>query len=302
MKKYLFNIVLFFLTIVIIDFCLGKAFDYMSIYAKGGEGKRMRDICVEDCHDVLIMGSSRAHHHYVTSLLSDSLGLDCYNAGYDGNGILLAYGMFKLLTEHYKPRMIIYDVEPVFDINVYPGDNNNTRYLSLQKPFFKNPSVAQIFKDVDENEFYKVHSGMCRHNSTCITTLIDYLTVRSVDGDCGYIPLHGRMLKEPEREQGAGTAKSDMIKLRYLQRFIHETKSNDIKLIMVASPKYGSTKSSSFDIVKSYCKKANVPFLDYYTDSYFMSHKELFKESMHLNDDGARVFTNMMVKHIKEQL
>ena len=63
--------------------------DYMYFHAKGSSIREMNDVCLDNQYDVLIMGSSRAHHHYVPEIISDSLGLSCYNTGKDGNGIIL---------------------------------------------------------------------------------------------------------------------------------------------------------------------------------------------------------------------
>lgn len=42
-----------------------------------------------------------------------------------------------------------------------------------------------------------------------------------------------------------------------------------------------------------------MPFFDYYADSYFMAHPEYFKEPMHLNGDGAELFTKVVVENLK---
>lgn len=65
----------------------------------------------------------------------------------------------------YHPKLIIYDVEPAFDINVYRPDHGNRRYLNMLKPYYKHYGVAGIFKDISLEEWLKVHSGMIRYNS-----------------------------------------------------------------------------------------------------------------------------------------
>lgn len=47
-------------------------------------------------------------------------------------------------------------------------------------------------------------------------------------------------------------------------------------------------------------EKRGVRFLDYYAEPTFMAHKEWFKEPMHLNSEGARVFSKMIVQEISE--
>ena len=127
MKKFIFNILLFFGIVAVFDICVGFAGDYLQAHAKGGSTKEFNDLVKKDKHDILVLGSSRAHHHYDSPFLSDTLGLDVYNAGYNGNGVVLAYGILEMAIKNYKPKLVIFDVEPAFDINVYSEDNQHKR-------------------------------------------------------------------------------------------------------------------------------------------------------------------------------
>lgn len=301
MKKYIFRILLFFVVVAVVDQMIGYVADYFQSHAKGGDTKMINDFVLDDKYDIIILGSSRAHHHYVPQVISDSLGLSCYNGGRDGNGILFQYGIYKMITERYNPRMIIYDVEPSFDIFKYEDDIYNTRYLSALKPYFKNHYVSQIFKDVSIKEYIKVHSGLCRHNSSLISEFIDFIVPRG-NGliiDNGYIPLFGAINREPQNIIEENNI-IDSLKIAYMYKFIKDVSENKIPLLIVASPKYGASDSRHFDLIKDYCCEFNVPFIDYYADSCFMHHKEWFKEPMHLNDEGARHFSKLITKYIKQ--
>lgn len=289
MKKYIAYIISFFVIVLIIDVGFGKMCDYMNAHSKGGLSKQTYDLCMKDQYDILIMGSSRAHHHYDPQIIEDSLGMSCYNAGCDGNGIILMYGIYQMIINRYKPNLIIYDVEQAFDLYEYKNDNNRTRYLALLKPYHDQIGIDQVFKDVSEKEYYKTYSGFCRYNSVSISLLIDYLKKRHID-EKGYSPLSGEIKTEPEKQAPIPQV-IDSVKLNYMQKFISDVVSREIPLIIVASPKYGVTNSNDLQPIKSICDKYNVPFADYYADSVFMAHKEWFKEPMHLNNVGARVFT-----------
>ena len=76
--------------------------------------------------NILIFGSSRAAHHYVPSILSDSLDMSCYNCGLDGNGIIYGYGKLKTITARYYPKIVILDIQPTFDLFT----NDNCKYLA----------------------------------------------------------------------------------------------------------------------------------------------------------------------------
>lgn len=296
MKRYIFKLLLFFIIIASIDYGVGLFGDYLQAHANRGFTKRTNDLVMKDCHDVVILGSSRAHHHYDTPFLSDTLGLDVYNAGYDGNGVVLAYGLLSIMLERYSPRLVIFDVEPAFDINVYEMDNDHKRYLKYLKPYYKNEKVGRIFRDVSEEEWYKVHSGLIRYNSSLAVMISDNLRPFQSDNN-GYEPLDGIYNNEPNGNVFQ-TTKEDIFKLRYVEKLISLAKQNDIPIVLIASPMYGTKSSKILSPVKNICFKYDVPFLDYYANKELMQTKDCFREPMHLNSFGARVFSREIINDI----
>lgn len=296
MKMYILKIILFFAIVAIVDFGAGCFGDYLQAHAKGGGSKRINDLALKDCHDVVILGSSRAHHHYDAPFLCDTLGLDVYNAGYDGNGIILAYGLLEMMLERYQPRLVLFDVEPTFDIFVYSQDNNNTRYISPLKPYFNHTEVGHLIKDISTEEWYKAHSGLIRYNSNLISMVQDCYQNMKNDPQ-GYEPLFGCYDSDSERsEYGKGTV--DSVKLKYIEKLIQLVQEKNIPIMFVVSPRYGEYSSIEFTPVKDICQKYDVPFLDYYIDAEFMRHKEWFNEPMHLNQTGAREYSRIIASEI----
>lgn len=289
MKKYLLKIVLFFDIVAILDFGFGLTCDWLQHHAKGGMTKRIQQTAFIQKADVVVMGSSRAHHHYVSSILADSLEMTAYNAGIDGNGIVLASGLFEIMDERYSPKVIIYDVEPAFDINVYAADGNNTRYIGLLRPFVNVPGVCDIVTRVDPTERYKTISALFRYNSKAPDLVKDMLAISDYTED-GFAPMYGEMKKEPEKRADGRKSQIDTLKLSLLEEFVSQLSESDTRLIMMASPKYGATTSEVFDPVKEICNKYGVEFWDYYCTPEFQ-RLEYFKEPMHLNKKGAMVYS-----------
>lgn len=296
MKKYLLHIALFFGIVAVVDLGFGKTCEWLQSHAKGGRMKSVRQTAMMQESDIVVMGSSRAHHHYVPAIFSDSLGVTAYNAGVDGNGIVLATGLYDLMVKRYTPKVIIYDVEPAFDINVYAEDGNNTRYIGWLRPYFTDPDVRQIVTRVDPTERFKNISRMFRYNSKIVDLLKDQMVMSDYTKD-GYAPLGGEMTKEPEKRNESGISIQDTLKLDMMEEFIAAMSKSDTRLIMVASPKYGAVSSEVFSPVKALCEQYGVEFWDYYCAPEFQK-MEYFKEPVHLNDAGARAFT----AHIAEIL
>lgn len=297
MKKYLLYISLFFVVVVAVDFGFGKAMDYMSRHAKSGDTKARNALLFDNEYDILIMGSSRAHHHYDDKILSDSLGLKVYNAGVDGNGVILADGLYSLLSHRYTPKLVIFDVEQAFDIDVYKDDDNNKRYLSYLKPYFFEACLNEIFASYGWREKVKNYSGLYRYNTDCFNVIKNFVTSTSIP-EYGFSPSKGAM--EEEREIiHSGNAEVDSFKIDYIKKFIRDVKNSGADLIMVASPKYGEHSSECYALVKEICKENSIPFWDYYTDERFQ-RLDYFKEPMHLNGVGARAFTEEVILNLKD--
>lgn len=300
MRKFLLHIILFFAIVGVVDVCVGFGGRYLQGHAKGGSTRQFDDLVMKDSHDVLILGSSRAHHHYDTPFLSDTLGLDVYNAGFDGNGVVLADGVLEMVLNRYKPRLVLFDIEPAFDVNVYDKDNHHTRYIKNLKPYYREEGVSEIIKDVSVEEWRKVQSGLIRNNTEILGMLVDNVIDRGVERS-GFQPLKGEMEKEPEPKVPKDVVR-DSFKLAYIEKLIRLCQENDVPLILVGSPKYGQKNSEALQLVKEIAKKYDVRFLDYYAEPSFMAHKEWFKEPMHLNSEGARVFSKMIAQEISELL
>ena len=58
----------------------------------------------------------------------------------------------------------------------------------------------------------------------------------------------------------------------------------------------------NIDEQQEIAEKYGVRFLDYYAEPSFMTHKEWFKEPMHLNREGARVFSRIIEEELRSEL
>ena len=282
------------------DFCYGKVMTYMITHAKGGTTKAIYDVVKKDRYDILIMGSSRAKHHYIPSIISDSLNMSCYNLGQDGNGIILMDGLYKVLSQRYHPKIIIYDVEQAFDIHKYKNDNNCTRYLSALRPYFFEKGIDSIFKSVSLKEYIKQYSALMRYNSTLFYNIKNCF-LSGLDRNNGYSGLIGKYDEgQNSNKQPSPNPEIDSLKISYLHDFIKTCTRDGIQLFVVASPKYGATSTRDFDIVKKYGELYGAIFADdFYADSAYMNSPELFKEPSHLNTTGAKLFSEQLAHTLK---
>lgn len=296
MKKFLVRIIVFFVAIALIDIFFGKCCDYMYEHSKSGDSHKI-NYAIRECNaDILIMGSSRANHHYNPQIISDSLGLSCYNLGIDGSGAILMDGFYRLITQRYVPKFIIYELTPSFDLYKYAGDANNTRYLSQLKPYYREDCLRQLFDDVDGRERLKLYSGLYRYNTSCLNLFRSFIGHTAIEGN-GFLPLNGVMSDYKPFEVDTDS-KIDSLKVKYYKQFIHDCKENGTKLLFVVSPRYAATTSIEYQPLFDICKQEKCEVLDYYCHPSFVSTKKFFNDSYHLNDVGAAEFTKTIANHL----
>lgn len=294
-KYFLRKLLLFAFIFACLDLLSGFIFRYLAKNAKGGDTARNEYIANKMDAPILIFGSSRAVHHYVPQYFRNHFGLDCYNCGQDGMGIILFYARYKMITERYIPKIIIYDVLSGFDLE--KGDNYS--YLGWLKPYYEKQGVDSIFWNIAPNERYKMYSQMYRYNGKILQMLADNILIMREETD-GYRPAYGTMDYEPSRLSDSVSVQLDSVKLYYWEKFIQECNEKGTKLIFTLSPFYGGSNAvdTTYSAIYDLSKKYNIPVINYFNDTDIVNQKDYFMDSFHMNYQGAEVFS----KKISEEL
>lgn len=297
MKKFLINIAIFFAIVTVVDFSLGKVFRHIQSTAGGRTGAEYY-VCEKANEDVIIMGSSRASHHYVPEIISEKLGMSCFNAGQDGNGIIMQYGRWKMLSERHLPKLLIYDIGMDFDI----VSNDNMTYIDRLKPFCKHKNVTDYIASIFPLEKIKVLSPMYCFNFKFLEMVSDCIKKNDFMSEGGYFPLNGHIRREIV-EMGSVNKPSkinfDRVKLHYLEQIIYEAKKDGVEVVICISPIWrgGYFTDEVVSEVNILAKKYGVSFFDY-TKSEICENPDYFCDSSHLNKEGAIVFTKDLVSKL----
>lgn len=300
MKKFLIKLAAFAVLCVCIDASLGIVFSKLKAKSKGGEIGKIEYIADRMDAPVLVFGSSRASHHYDPRILQDSLGLEVYNCGLDGNGIIFTYGQYLMFKNRYTPKVIIYDISG-FDLMKEADNRKYTNYLKINAD---RPYVAEVVESVDATERWKMLSQAYRYNTHFVKVLIGakMATFSSIQG---YLPIDKVMKYEPEsRPTIAKTEyKFDELKLQYWEKLIADCQTNGTKLIFTLSPFYmGQTDLAAYKPLLEMADANNIPVIDHYGDPIISTDKNFFSDSSHMNSKGAETFTKRLASEIKQIL
>ncbi len=297
MKRFILKISLFLLCVLAIDRGIGAVLAYMAQHAKGGYLGHQNYIVNNSTDDILVFGSSRAIHHYNTPMMRDSLGVSCYNCGQDGEGVILFYGWWQFIKKRHHPKLLIYEINPEYDIEV----DDNTKHLGWLKGLYDNNEIRNEFNSVDPLEKYKMMSMLYRYNSRFHQIIIDFLhPVHAIN--LGFLPVDQEL--DPLRVRGDNVnvpsginkIRVDSLKMSYLDQIIQDVGSEHF--VLVYSPTWYGKHYPALEIVKQFAAARNVPFIDFSTSDKYSHHNEFFYDGYHMNARGADEFTRDLMREI----
>ncbi len=300
MRRFLLKLMIFICIIISIDISFGIICDFLKGHARGGHTKQFHDLFNIDCHEILVLGSSRAQHHYDSPMIEEIMKMDCYNAGISGNGVMLAYPILVNMLNRCKPKIIIFEVTKSLDIMINPYDGCNTRYIEKLKPYYRMSAAGDVIRSVSFNDYVMLHSALYRYNSKLISLIIDFIFKRRMNNK-GFMPLHGTSCLNTQKMQELGY---DPLKLYWLRQFAELKNKYDLKMVWVISPVYFQDLKGyeEYKIAKEIAINHNIRLFDYYLDSEFIGNSELFYDTTHMNEVGARLFSYRVIKDLKEYL
>lgn len=266
---------------------------YMYAY-RGGNGE-----------EIVILGASRAAHHYIPQIIEDSLGVKCFNYGCDGQNIYNQYAILNFLLNNTKkkPKMVILELA---SIDILDSPSWNTEKLSVLHSYY---SLDDSLKSVvnlqgKESQYALETSNLYSFNSNIHNLLKPVIGIS--DGgvyEDGFAPLYKKWDKriEPKHED---SGEIDIKKVVYLNRFIERCQRDSIQLIAFNSPNYvnltGECKWKP--VVYNITKDNNILFFDFEQEPKYLINRNLFNEPFHLNVEGATLYTNDVIQIIRDLL
>jgi len=250
--------------------------------------------------DVVVIGSSRAAHHYVPSILEKELKMSVYNCGQDACFFMYQNCVINMMLERYIPKIIIWDIQPGSFIGTLDREFLNVRLLT---PYYYENEFAKKYVDCESSRMpYRMVCRMYAYNSK----LHNYLLPIFMHTDAskkGYYPLPVKGYKYPkmriEKDKGEQTINERMMTL--FETTIKKCKQNGVKLFVFVSPSFSSETDCVKQVVKELemiAEQNNTSFGNYMSDETFISNPKLFKDASHMNDNGARIFTDIIAKRI----
>ena len=303
--------IFFVLIIIAIDVIFGSLARYAYFNQSSGKNYRVTYTLEELTDSVVVFGSSHAANHFVPEVMSEELGLSCYNAGVQGQRLIFATTTESIMLKRYQPKLVVLNIDPYW---LFESLESYDALADLNPYYFKYPDeIAPVLQLKSKYEEYKLYSKLYQYNST-IAHIIRYWFAEQKDYN-GYLALEGKL--DPNLDNDKSKADEGLIKsekpeekidehvIASLKSFISNTQNAGVKLVFVVSPhinKFDYSGNKSFNMIKEIAAKNSVPVLDYYMNDQFTGKYEYYKDPSHLNIDGAKYFSRIVSRDLKEIL
>lgn len=294
--RFIENSILFIAIVFIMDFTIGNILRHFYFTQKSGGNYHLTYSIDSTEAEIIILGSSRACHHYIPKIMEDSLNLACFNSGRDGNYTLFSYAIYKSIIERYEPEIVLMDLNP----NELFTDPKGYDYLASLLPYYKTKKEIQsIIHLKSEFEKLKLLSGIYPFNSKLLQICWGNLQKEDINVLKGYMPLFGNLADTVIAFSKEINQEIDPNIIKVLDTFASECKTRHIQLIFIQSPRYKIVSQETIvSVISELAAKNNAEFWNYVNDKMFLK-PEYFKDYAHMNDLGASEFTKAIAGRIK---
>lgn len=293
--------VIFILILLVADRGVGMVMSHYFNKMESGETARANYSFNKANEDVIILGSSRAAHHYIPELIKDSLKASCYNTGRDGQGILYNCAVLKSILKRSTPKLVILDL----NINEFIKDENDgyDKLASLSPYISTHPEIQEIANLRGPYENVKCISSLYKYNSLALMIVVNNIFKREDGAINGYIPLNKKFAGTLNNLNTTQTI-LDSIKISYFKKLIEDTKKPNCELVVSVSPIYlnlNNITTETIRIATKVCEENNIKFINNSQQPIFMHSPEFFADEYHLNDIGAKQFTNLLLNQLEKR-
>lgn len=294
--------ILLLVTVAVIDLALGNLLENFYFKQKSGWLYRTTYALNETTADLVIIGSSRANHHYHPDVLSKGLNLSYYNAGRDGSYIFYHYAVIRSILKRYKPKVIIFDF---IKTGFKPSQESYDRTAYLLPYYRSHPELRDIIETKSPFEKVKLLSRIYPYNSMLVTIAAGHPALHSTrDGDNeGFIPLLDKWNEPLVSYKASPCYDFDKEEVRIYESILTDCIKSGTRIYVVVSPYFHKLATPDCSVIEArkIAAQYNVPFLDFGDSEYFRNSPQLFYDSYHLNENGAREFSALLVEAIKKE-
>ncbi|HWR94160.1 MAG TPA: hypothetical protein VN192_03055 [Flavobacterium sp.] len=287
MKKFILFVAKILITILVILLVLDLV--YTAVYLNSSNRGKVENVFNSKArnYDVVILGSSRANNHFVPELF-EKKGLKTFNYGMSGAHLFEASLMLKLMAErNYQIKTVILEADL--------GLCNEKESEAIAAKFLPYIHHSQTIKNhfINQENFKELY-------------YIPFYRYIEFDALIGYREMYNTTTQKPTNilynlgyhpltKNKPGNMKNDLRALKPIRNKYYEEiklicQQNNYNLITVMTPMCSNVKGLD------YFEKANAIYPEIHNMENAVEGDQYFSSCGHMNDSGARRFTQIVIE------
>ena len=304
------------------DLGLGTVLAHFHARTTEGDFGGRINLALRHPSDLVILGSSRAKHHYIPEIIQGETGWSVMNAGFDAQTLVCHYGMEQLVLAAYRPKAVVLEIgaEDLKASNLSGARDK----LSVLLPYYRtgNAALRELLLQRSPYEYAKLWSRTYPYNSQ-IMPIVKYTLSPSSEGGSlsgGYVPYYGSDLKrivdlkKRQAETRQGQPALPFVEpapelLAVLTSFVRSAEAAGVRPVIVHSPLWmepgleDKPQDHLIECLAQATASMKVPFLNVSLAAYpELKQPEFFKDTIHLNDTGAKIFSKVVGRELTKVL
>lgn len=298
-KNFVLKLLAFFAVVFLVD--AGIGYFLKKYYYKQQSGyDYLTTNAIENAKaDIMVFGSSRAVNIFNPEIIESKTGLSCFNVGRVGEPVFYHEAVLKSVLKRFSPKLIILSIDAG---NFSNGLDAYDRLTALLPYYNAHPEIRPIVQLKGPFEQIKMISHIYPYNSLLIPIITGNTAYskRKYPHIKGFIPLT-RTFSGPLRTFDYAAEKElDTVKINAYKSFIEDCIQAKIPLHIVVPPYliHAIGVDSSITEAKKIAESYKINFLDYSRDSFFVNKPDLFADYRHLNVEGVKVFSDILLPQI----
>lgn len=306
-KKILRFLGLLLFVLALADRLLGAGLGILqNRIVSGSTGGKLNYIStMEPRPQLLVMGSSRAHRHVRPSLFP----IPAFNLAHSGMELPFHYGLLSIMEANNSlPETILLHVDPEYFVRQQTRTRRLEDIFFLSPYYSRSPEVKELIDSMGWTEKLKSTSHLYHFNGELLGLLRNTASPRAfADGGYRSTPASDEDGERLDYTLGIQASPSlpapDPSATELLQKSLEICKRNGVALICFTSPTFYPAPEShapARQFLKELFSEHKVTYLDYQRHQPGeVQARELWFDANHLNDNGAKIFTEILVRDLE---
>lgn len=308
MKKFVYKLLAFIVLVFVgscfIDFAISKGLSSMNDY----RFTSWREIDEGEINaDILISGNSRALSHFVPSLIDSAFNCKTYNLGFGGHTFTPQYFKYGFYVKHNKkPKLIIQNVDfgTLSDMFII-GHEREQVFPYIYDSYMRRHLVGFGFTKSDVYLPLKRYFG---YQQVIKNGLFEFFGIKHYNNKMsfqGFVPENGKWNPSELNQLKSVEFSKDSTSVHLFKKYLNNLKNENIELILVNSPVYYKAtekltqREEMHEFFNNVASENGFVYLDY-TDDSICFDSTRFVVSVHLNEEGAKIFTRKLVSDLRK--